>query len=260
MRERVRRALAGGALAVALGAACTKVSTDPNAVLSLQLGTTPMPSVVAGDSSRDSTGAVAPIPAQAFNAQGDTIAGAPIRWLVITGRDKLAVDTATGVLFGLDSGTAKVIASVPGLQTLPQQVFVVLSPDSLAPLDSTHYAIDYNQGALRDTLFPIRVRVLHVTPLDTSGIAHYRVQYAFTYPAGLTNLNPDTVQLVNAANHPQVVDTTVAPNGQSTLRLRATLLARAYSDTVGIDVFAFRPDHTPIPGSPVHFVITLLIH
>jgi hypothetical protein len=139
-------------------------------------------------------------------------------------------------------------------------VNVVLRPDSLSPLDSTHYSLDYNQGTLRDTTFPISVRVLHVTPLDTTGVGHYRLQYAFTYPVGLTNLNPDTVQLVGAANLPQLVDTTVVSSGQSTLRLRATLLAKPYADTVGIDVSAYRQDHTPLPGSPVHFVITLLIH
>ena len=104
------------------------------------------------------------------------------------------------------------------------------------------------------------LRVLHVTPTDTTGVGHYRLRYAFTYPAGLSNLNPDGVQLVGAANLPQLVDTTVAPSGQSTLKLRATLLARPYADTVGIDVFAYRQDNTPLPGSPVHFVITLNIH
>jgi len=263
MTTRVRRARVGGAvLAVAIAAACTKVSTDPNSVLSIQLSAPILPSVVKGDSSHDTTGAVIPIPAAAYNAQGDSIPGAPIRYLVIQGRDTLAVDTLTGVLFGIDSGSARVIAYVPGLQTLPQQVFVVLSPDSLSPLDSAHYALDYNQGTLRDTLLPIRVRLLHVTPLDTTGITHYRLKYAFTYPAGLTNLNPDTVQLVGTANLPQLVDTTTlgAATGVSTLNLRATLLAKPYADTVGIDVFAFRQDNTPVPGSPVHFVITLTIH
>jgi len=259
MTTRVRRACVGGAVLVAaIAAACTKVSTDPNSVLSLQLSGPPLPSVVKGDSSHDTTGAVAPIPATAYNAQGEAIPGAPIRYLVIQGRDTLAVDTLTGVLFGVDSGSARILAYVPGLQTLPQQVFVVLSPDSLAPLDSAHYSLDYNQGTLRDTTLPIRVRLLHVTPLDTTGVSHYRLKYAFTYPAGLTNLNPDTVQIVGGANLPQLVDTTTA--GTSTLNLRATLLAKPYADTVGIDVFAFRQDNTPVPGSPVHFVITLLIH
>lgn len=266
MKARARRAFRrGAAVTVAAALACTTVSTDPDAVLSLQLDPPPLPSVVVGDSSHDLTGGIAPMPAYAFNAQGDTVLTAPIRWLVITGRDKLAVDSATGVLFGLDTGSAKVIAYVAGLQTLPQTVYVVLPPSRLSPLDSTHYSFDYNQATLRDTLFPIRVRVLHETATDTTGVAHYRVRYAFTYPAGLTNLNPDTVQLVSTANVPRLVDTTVvnatpALNGQSTLSLRATLLAKPYADTVGIDVFAYGQDNVPLPGSPVHFVITLTIH
>jgi hypothetical protein len=235
------------------------VSTDPNSILSIQLVPPQLPSIVLGDSLHDTTGAVDSLHATAYNAQGDSVPIAAIRFLMIAGRPVAHVDSVSGQVVGDSVGAARVLASVPGLQTLPQNLFVVLRPDSLTPLDSAHYAIDYNQGTGRDTLFPIRVVLKNFSPPDTTGIGPYRVQYQFTNTVPNNNNDPTQVQLVNPALVPQLVDTTDA-SGQSTLSLRATLLATAFNDTIGVSVFAYRPDHTPVPGSPVHFVIALNIH
>ena len=260
MIRRYRRAGSIGAFAAAMAAyACSQVSTSPNAILSIQLDPPQLPSIVVGDSLHDTTGAVVTLGAVAYNANGDTVVGAEIRYIMISGRLFAHVDSITGQVVGDSAGSARVTASVPGLQTLPQTIFVVLRPDSLTPLDSAHYVLDYNQATGRDTLFPIRVKLLNFTPPDTTGITPYRLQYAFTNTLPNLNDDPTQVQLVNPALVPQLVDTTDA-SGQSTLSLRATLLAAPVTDTIGISVYAYLPDHTPVPGSPVHFVIALNIH
>jgi hypothetical protein len=260
MTRRYRRAGFTGAFAAAMAAyACSQVSTSPTAILSIQLNPPQLPSIVVGDSLHDTTGAVTTLGAVAFNANGDTVAGAAIRYLMIVGRRVAHVDSVTGQVVGDSAGLARVIASVPGLQTLPQNISVVLQPDTLSPLDSTHYVLDYNQATGRDTLFPIFVKLLNIATPDTTGITPYRLQYAFTNTAPNPNNDPTQVQLVNPALAPQLVDTTDA-SGHSTLSLRATLLAAPVTDTIGISVYAYLPDHTPVPGSPVHFVVALHIH
>lgn len=272
MRRAHRVLIGGAAAAAALALACSTVSTDPNSVLSLQLVPMQLPSIVLGDSIHDTTGAVDSLHATAYNAQGQPVPSAPIRFLAITGRHMVQVDSVSGQVVGLATldtvrdtlgnvtsvtTRALVIASVSGLQAAPDTIFVILRPDSLSPLDSAHYTLDYNRGTLRDTLLPLRVKLWHL-PSDT--VPHYRLQYAFTYPLPNTNLDPARVQVVNVAGVPQLVDTTVVAGGVSTLSLRASIVADTLTDSVGVDVSAFLPDHTPVAGSPVHFTIFLHIH
>jgi hypothetical protein len=273
MRRRGRGAAIGGAIGGAIAgaaiiAACTQVSTAPGSVLALQLFPPALPSIVLGDELHDLAGNLDSLHAVAFNNQGQQVDSAPIRFLVITGRANASVDSVSGRMLGTavdtlaEAGTVQVIAYLAGaLQTLPQTVFVVFHPDGFSPLDSAHDSIDYNKATGRDTTLPLSVRLFHVaSPADTLGVPHYRLQYAITYPAAaIPNTDPTYAQIVNAASQPQLVDTTVV-GGNSTLGLHMTLLAAAFTDTVGIDVFAYEQDHTPVPGSPVHFVIALHIH
>lgn len=262
---------AGIIAALAIGYACSEVSTDPNAVLSIQLRKTQLPSIVLGDSIHDTTGAIDSLHAIAYNAQGNPVPTAPIRYFTISGRRLTKVDSVAGQAVGLQTADSlrdtlgnltgvetfsRVIAAVGALQTIPDTIYVVEFPDSLAPLDSTHYPLDYTRGA-SDTLLPIRVRLLHL-PADS--VPHYRLQYAITYPLSYDNTDPSHVQLVNISGIPQLIDTTQVAGGLSTLSLRATFLCDTLTDSLGIDVSAFTPTHQPVTGSPLHFTILLHIH
>src|SRR5262249_50078955 len=160
--------------------ACSEVSNDPNAVLSLQIVPMQLPSIVLGDSIHDTTGAVDSLHAIAFNAHGEPVPTAPIRFFSIAGRLLTKVDSVSGQAVGLRTADtlrdtlgniraietfSRVIAAIGKLQTVADTIYVVESPDSLAPLDSTTYALDYTRG-VNDTLLPIRVRLLHL-PSDT---------------------------------------------------------------------------------------------
>jgi len=263
------RALRGPVL-LAIAAACSEVSHDPNAVLSLELVPAQLPSIVVGDSIHDTTGAVDSLRAVAFNAQGEPVPTAPIRYLSIAGRHLVSVDSVSGQVVGLKTvDTARdtlggitsittralIIAQVGKLQTVPDTIYVVELPDSLVPLDSTHYSLDYTRGTQPDTL-SLPVKLLHL-PSDT--VPHYRLEYAFTYPLPHDNTDPSKVQLVGLAGIPQLVDTTTLA-GLSTLALRATFFTDTVTDSLGVDVSAFTPEHVPVPGSPLHFVIQLHIH
>jgi hypothetical protein len=271
MTWRPRAMRAGLVAALAVGYACSEVSTNPNTVLSLELRPMQLPSIVIGDSIHDTLGAVDSLHAVAFNAQGNPVPGAPIRYFTISGRKLTKVDSVSGQAIGLQTvdtlfdtlgnvraieTMSRVIAAVGALQTVPDTIFVVEFPDSLAPLDSTVYPLDYTRGT-NDTLLPIRVRLLH---LPSDSVPHYRLQYSYTYPLPHDNTDPAKVQLVNVAGLPQLIDTTQFPSGLSTLSLRATFLTDTVTDSLGIDVSAFTPDHHPVHGSPLHFTILLHIH
>ena len=100
------------AAAVAAVVACSDYKTGPNTPVALSFDALPFPAIVIGDSLRDSTGAVAPLRASAYNADGDRIADAPIRWFVVT-RDTLARPTADTLALAVDSVTGLAFAPRP---------------------------------------------------------------------------------------------------------------------------------------------------
>jgi hypothetical protein len=60
---------------VVVVAACGDLSVDPDEVTAIVFDELPSPSIVAGDTLRDSTGAVAPLKARLFDAEGDEVTG-----------------------------------------------------------------------------------------------------------------------------------------------------------------------------------------
>ena len=117
--------------------ACYGIGEPPGGIASISIATNPSPSVVVGDSSRDSTGAVAGVQVTAFNSAGDTVTDPPPVFVAL---DRgIRINIATGVMFGdsvVPSG-ARIIASVGPLQTLPDTVPVTVAPVRFHQTQST---------------------------------------------------------------------------------------------------------------------------
>lgn len=117
--------------ALLLGTACTEVSTDPNAIVAVQFIGSPYPSIVAGDSLRDSLGALQPLRATGLNYKGDPIEGAGF---VFSSPDTVLRVYETGDVFATrrktDATPARVFATAGKLQSVPDSLFVVQRPDS----------------------------------------------------------------------------------------------------------------------------------
>src|SRR5438552_18517371 len=130
-------------VAVAGAVACTDVSGSSTSVLSIQFDTLPSPSVVVGDTLRDTTGAVIRPVVHAYNFKGAEILPAPVYFL--SPDSGVTVDSATGVIVGdsLRSTSARIVATVGRLQAI-QRVDVTLSPDLLEAVngrDSLQYSL-----------------------------------------------------------------------------------------------------------------------
>ena len=130
----MRRAFVALAVAAAASlAACTEVSTDPDAVAGLQFDGVGYPSIVVGDSLRDSLGLLLPLAATALNNDGDPIPDAEI---VYSSPDTVLEMKGGGVVYARrlnPNGTAtRVFATVGSLQSQALSLFTVPRPDSLA--------------------------------------------------------------------------------------------------------------------------------
>ena len=271
VRHRATRAARRGiaaafvvAAAVAAGPACTEVGTDPSAPVAIELDPTTMPSVVIGDSMRDSLGRAVTLAARALNSQNERIPDAPLRFLAIdTGF--VVVDSVSGHVVGRKVGEAQVIASVGGLQSERIVVRVTLRPDTVFADTATR------QTMLVSLVSPtaasseaLRVFVGHDTVIagtDTLvGVRHYLVRFRIVSPTGDTVSATDTSRVLlysdRTGGRASTADTT-DENGRARLFVRISTAVRTIPDSVVVEANVSRPDATPLPGSPVRFTVRI---
>ncbi|HET7621698.1 MAG TPA: hypothetical protein VFK39_07345 [Gemmatimonadaceae bacterium] len=250
----IRLATIAAAIVATAALACTKVGTEPSAAVAIESFAPPLPSVVVGDTMRDSAGNAAPLRATVYNSDGDPIPDAPIHFLALDSLHRITLDTTTGIVVGRDTGQTRIVAHVGSLQSQPVTLTVVLPPTAIIALDSLvdtlHYTIDFTTG--RDTLQNLRVRLVHVAGSDTIPVPSYLVSYNFLYPAGYDNSDSTKVQLVNGASRKPSLLVTTGADGSTSQALRITPFATPDTDSVIVAARAAQPGG---PSTPIRFVV-----
>ncbi|HEX5436252.1 MAG TPA: hypothetical protein VFW98_03780 [Gemmatimonadaceae bacterium] len=254
-----RQALLLAALAVWSGG-CTEVGTNPDAFLAIELQAPTLPSMVQGDTLRDSTGVPVPLRVTVLNGRNDTVTDAPVRFLALdTGI--VAVDSVTGLVTARDTtGQARIIASAGALQSAPVSVIVTLSPDSLQALGATDDTLRYSLGV--DSSRTLSLRLAHDSTPGVPGdslvpVPAYLVRFAIVAPAGFPIGDSTQVMLVDDSRRGSALDTTDAQGSASRRVLVPRTLAVAPPDSLVIEATAVRQDRarSAVPGSPVRFVV-----
>ena len=143
--------------------ACTSVSTDPDTVVAVRFDGSAYPSIVVGDSLRDSLGALQPIRATGLNYRGDAVEGAGF---VFSSPDtNLRVFTlgSDGMAFArsrkTDATPARIFATVGSLQSQPDSLLIVVRADSLkaaVDVDTFNVAAN-NRSTTGDSLIQFTV-------------------------------------------------------------------------------------------------------
>jgi len=130
----IRRLIAVAALGCS---GCTQVATDANAIVALRFEGSAYPSVVEGDSLRDSLGVVQPLVATALNYRNEPVPDAPMEFL---SRDTVLQVFEDGVVYARGrrpDTVATVFAATGTLQSQPDSLFVVLRADSIVADSAT---------------------------------------------------------------------------------------------------------------------------
>jgi len=230
--------------------ACGDVSGSSTSVLSIQFDSLASPSVVVGDSLRDTTGAVILPAVHAFNFNGDEITPVAVRFQ--SPDSGVVVDSITGNIFGdsLRSTPARIVATVGSLQAI-QKVDLTLRPDLLAPANGR----DSLSYSLLDTTLNVSpqltVKLTHGVAPDDSVVKRYIVSFAIVEQS-----NPSLGELVNDAGKPSVVDTTDT-NGVAgrAIRLHPLFLSSATTvDSIIVNATA-KYRGSQVSGSPVRLVL-----
>jgi len=251
-RGRVRvLALAGVATAVV---GCNAINTSPHSVASLALDSIPAPSVVAGDTMRDTLGVARPLRATAFNPQGNPLTGVALRYYAAD--PGVVVDSVSGFVIG-DTARAtgvRILAQAAGLQTAPINIFVVPSPDTVAAVAPAPDTLTYSLAdTTRDLSPPLTVSVLH-----TAGVASpqpvqaYIVTYAVLYPADTA-----AVRIVGSDGVRRAPVDTTASDGTAGRRLRIRPVALTNPKDTVVVLATVRYRGAQLAGSPVRFRLQL---
>lgn len=255
--RRAPRWVAAAVVAAAWVGACSDVGTAPDGIVALAFDTLPYPSVVAGDTMRDSTGRAAPLSAVAYNADGDVIAKPAVRYIVLdTGVDI----SSQGYLIATTrtSGTVRVVAAAASLQSLQKTVTVTRAPSLLAPSGTASDTLRY---ALPDALSNVSKALTVKLTRDSAGtpvsVPGFLVSWLVTF-RGQTVLRTDTTlaSLWEDANSRKVslVDTTATDGTAArTLRIRSNALPSSADSFVVYASTRYRG--SAVAGSPVKFVI-----
>ncbi len=259
--------------AVAISAACDDIPTNPNQVFGLTIDSAPSPSVVAGDTLRDTNGVVAPFTGQAFSVSGTPLTSVPVRFISLN-PTQLTINSAN-IAIGAKAGdsVARVIAGAQSLQSLPFTLPVVLRPDSiLYQLDSASVADSVATMQLSLTNADSNVSPglgiwLRHNPDSLGGDSltrTYIVHYQIIYPARAakgTGTPTDTLlfaYLTDPDGNPSRTDTTDV-NGDGTRAVTfntdsvPNIKPGSTDSIVAVATAMYRK--TPIGNSPLRFVI-----
>jgi hypothetical protein len=272
----IRLVIAAVVVALAVASACTDVSTDPEAITAIGFETVPAPGVVLGDTLRDTTEAVVPLSAQAYNVRGEVIADAPMTFTAV---DRGLTIDPDGLVIGdsIRANPARVVASTEGgLQSATRTIDIILRPDVVQALPIADDTIRPGTSEASRLSQAMRVQVLHRDPdaPADSMVRSYLVRYSIVYPLVLPG-DVNRAYVSDSSGRALRVDTTDARGIASrVIRLGpcgievpqvpseppsgtcGTEITQPDSVVVNVTV-VYRPDH-PVLGSPVRIVLRVL--
>ena len=223
----------------------------------------PSPSVVAGDTMRDSAGAVAPLRIIAFDANDVPLAGITSQFF-ITDSFAAAHITTNNLVVGEKQGTIHVTGQIGGVQSAPALIPVTVAPTLMALTGKidTLLAPFANDTTSASTGSEVMSVSLHGAG-DTASLG-FIVKFQLAYaPPTIAGPIPGVFVSENGTNV-SPVDTTDATGASRRLVVRSWLLADealkagTKVDSAVVVVSTSFKGH-PVLGSPLRLVIPIKV-
>lgn len=223
------------ALLAALG--CGRLGTDLDVIVALEVSL-PDSGIV------EETATIVPR-ARALNGRGDSVA-ATITWAALDTAFVAVVDTETGATLGKQPGTGRIQARVGSLRTNPLTITVREIADTAFAEGDTRDTVTVSAGpdSLSDSL-RVRLRALVTLSGTPQDVRSHPVSFAMTtYPAAAANVTlvPSAARRTNS-------------QGLAVVQVRLTAAPPPRPDSVVVAATAQHADGTPVPGSPITFVV-----
>lgn len=251
---------ATGAVLLSGAVACIDLSVDPDAVGSIEFPPLPSPSVISGDTLRDTTGVPYPLAAVVYAANGDVLSDRAVTFLstdTLTHINEGGIVIGDTLTFGSTEFVSRLVASVDGLQSLVRNVAVVPRPDTIVRQGAAVDTIAYSLPAqAADTSMALSVKLSSYRATDTIPVPRVVVTYRLRTFAGATVPSTDTTRaffMVDDAGRVTTLDTTAS--GVATRRLRFRInQGQAAVDSIQV-LAEVRRGRQFVPGSPVMWTV-----
>jgi len=240
--RRAPRGAGAVALALAAAAACGKLGPDFNQLVAIE---------VAAPDSVEEVDTLRP-QARALDGRGDAVSAA-IAWATVdTAAFLEVVDAATGVTAAEQPGTGHLQARVGGLRSNLLTIRVLAAADTVfAPAPARDTVILSTPDSLSDSLGVLLQDTTATGPVNLTGRP---IVFALTttYPSGA-----GPVTLVTSSNAYALVTTDTVPTSAGLAAVQVRILPGMRPDSVVVVAAATRAVGTPVPGSPVTFVVVV---
>lgn len=265
--------LAGAAVAW-FAVACLDVSSPVSGILSISKVITPTPSVVVGDSLRDTSGVTQPVRVYAFGPNGDTVHDAVVRFFVVDTTHQLHVDSVSGIVWSSGDTTSPngaVFATVRpangkgSIVTPLDTIAIVPKPDSAVA--DTNFLFTFAVGGVTDTsASDLTSQPFGVTIYGDQGVAvpKYVVGFQITrFPQAAAGATGPTAVLTSPLSSADSSYAVSDASGHATLRLRIrraaisdSLRTGALTDTAVVH-FHVQYRGAAVPVKPDSIVISI---
>lgn len=263
----MRRSLVplSGALVLWGAVSCLDISSPIPGIGSISRVISPFPSVVVGDTLRDTTGTVIPLRVVAFAPNGDTVRDERVEFFVLDTTGGLVVDSngvARGVKVSLRASVVARVTSSKGgasLQTDTLSLPVVPVPAQLmqtSPADTTlNFDIRSTDTLTGNLSPPLSVKlVAHADTAVPSYLVHYTIESA---PAGTPGKGL-LVTLANASGKDSAVAIT-GQDGSASRYVRLRLVAIDSAVLAGAESVVVRASAT-LRGQPLDSIARFVVH
>jgi hypothetical protein len=243
----------------ALGAACTTLA-EPGTPFALEFTRLPWPSVVAGDTLRDSTGLSAAPQALVLDARGDTVRNSPVTFVVLDSGVRLVSGNRLVPVQWRDT-PVRVVAEAGTIQSRPLSLLVTRRPDSLTAASATIAPLRYTpvltptSNVSAAVQVRLRSRQVVVGAGADSAVRGWLVDFAIARGPSATLV--DSVQLVGEASVTVASRDTTDATGVAGIRVRVfPKPGQTAPDSVVVQASA-RHRGVVVPGSPVRLVVRI---
>jgi hypothetical protein len=249
-----------------VGLACVDMSA-PKGAASISSLVLPSPSVVVGDTMRDSLGVAAPLRVIAFDAHDTPIADLAAQFFIT---DSAAVGHLNkgNIVVGDKQGAIHVIGQVSGVQTLPATVPITVAPKTLAPaakVDTLTVPFASKSDTTSKSTAIARIAVTLNGVGDTASVG-FVVKYSLqSAPATVAGSTLPAVSIVDETTRlGSVIDTTDGSGASRGLLVRSPLLADlALQGGQKIDsavvIVSTSYKGVPVSGSPIRVVVPIKV-
>ena len=254
--RRGARLAAPAAVVLASLVACLDLGTDPDVPFAIAFDSLPYPSLLAGDTMRDSLGIVAPIQVTAYNSAGNAITGVGTTWFLL---DTGAAVDADGILTTTRrDGSVRIVGTVAGLQSPTRTVRIARRPDTLFTTLDTNVSVSYTLPDIAANATPsltVRLQTTDTIGGLVPGVQGWIVRWRAVHDGDTLAADDATLAALLTGSNQRSRQDTTPTDGSSARRLRvwANTLPNAVDSF--LVVAEARLHGVPVPGSPVIFKV-----